>query len=469
MACSKKRPKPDARAHFMEDDTIAAIATPPGMGGIAIVRISGPRAIAVADRVFGGRTPLADKPANTVSVGPVHGSDGRALDVALWLVRRAPRSFTGEDLVEIQCHGGAQVPRLVLSAVCAAGARIAEPGEYTRRAFLNGRIDLLQAESVLDIIRAQTDRAAVAAAEQMQGALSKEIQAVYDDILAALTSVEYSNEFTEFTDDQDVVSPPLDLISAALTRAERLLSTELAGRRLRDGTKVVILGPPNSGKSTLFNALLGYDRAIVTEEPGTTRDTIEEQIIIRGQLFRVVDTAGVRSAEGKVEAEGIRRTIEQIETSDVVLHVIDATTGFSEKSLSLIKSIRNSFVINVLNKCDLRISDGIGVPQDAVRISALSGMGLDKLRETIIERLERGGPQKEANQFYISERHSVLLREVESHLIQARDIIASDREDWASLVATHLRAALDASGGITGRTYYPELLDSIFKNFCVGK
>ena len=453
----------------MDDDTIAAIATPPGIGGIAIVRISGSRAVAVADRIFGGRTPLADRPPDTVAVGRVRGADGRTLDVALWLVRRAPHSFTGEDLVEIQCHGGAQVPRLVLSAVCAAGARIAEPGEYTRRAFLNGRMDLLQAESVLDIIRAQTERAAVVAAEQMRGALSKEIHSLYDDILAALASVEYANEFTEYIDEQSLAHPPIEKLASALARVERLLSTELAGRRLREGTKVVILGPPNSGKSTLFNALLGYERAIVAEEPGTTRDTIEEQIIIRGQLFRLVDTAGLRDAEGRVEAEGIRRTIEQIETSDLILHVIDATAGLSGKSLSLIKDCRKSLVINVLNKCDLNISDGLDASLDAVRVSAVSGMGLDRLREAIVERSVSAGPQEEANIFFISERHSGLLREVQSHLIEAERIISGDREDWSSLVSTHLRAALDASGRINGRTYYPELLDSIFRNFCVGK
>ncbi len=453
----------------MDDDTIAAIATPPGIGGVAIVRVSGPKALTVADRVYGGRTSLSRRPTHTVSVGRVRREDGRVLDIALWLILRAPHSYTGEDVVEIQCHGGLHVPHLVLSAVCAAGARIATPGEFTRRAFLNGRMDLLQAESILDLIRAQTDRSAIAAAEQMDGLLSKEINALYNDILAALTTAEAANDFSEDDDGKYDAHSCSSAITSAIARARRLLATERKGRILREGVKVVIVGPPNSGKSTLFNALLGFDRAIVTDAPGTTRDTIEEQISLRGILIRLVDTAGVRTATCEIEAEGIRRAIAQARTAEYIVHVYDASISNREDSIYFDRDFPSERIIRVLNKCDLKASDsGLG-PPDAIQTSAISGYGLDDLRDALYVKVSSGLLDSESAGLSVSSRHADLLRETSRHLVKASEILAAGSGDWSALVAVYLRAALEMTGEITGRTYYPELLNSIFEQFCVGK
>lgn len=453
----------------MDNDTIAAIATPPGYGGIAIVRISGPAALAVADRLRNGGSAIATQPSHTVRLRWVVSETGTHIDRAVWLVFRGPRSYTGEDLVEIQCHGGFRTARRILSAACAAGARVAGPGEFTRRAFLNGKIDLLQAEAVLDLIRAQTDRAASAALEQLEGRLSREISEIRRRVISALAAVETAIDFSEDIDGQNLTKSVSKEIHAAISPIDRLVSCEVQGRILREGVTIAIVGKPNTGKSTLFNALLGSDRSIVNPHPGTTRDTIEDYTTINGILIRLVDTAGIRPSDCEIELEGIRRAQEKFLRCDVVLYVIDSTIGPDEQDQRQLLHRTKDAVILVLNKSDIATEADRHQLEGAVKISALTGQGLDDLRKELEKRVESLMYHQHFDHFAVSERHAQLLRQASQQLREALAVVEGQQGEWAELAAIHLRSAALSLGEITGEDYYPEMLDSIFQSFCIGK
>lgn len=453
----------------MDNDTIAAIATPPGYGGIAIVRISGPMAIAVAERLRKGGGAVAAQPSHTVRLLSIVSEKGYLIDRALCLVFRAPRSYTGEDTVEIQCHGGFRTARRILSAACAAGARLAEPGEFTRRAFLNGKIDLVQAEAVLDLIRAQTDRAAAVALEQLEGRLSREISEIRRLVISALSETETAIDFSEDIDQQDITDSVLNKIRASISLADRLVSFERHGRIIREGVTVAIIGKPNTGKSTLFNALLGYDRSIVNATPGTTRDTVEDYTTIDGILFRLVDTAGIRPSECEIELEGIRRAREKFSKCDVVLYLIDSTTGPDEQDKENLRRRAQETVIPVLNKSDIATDSQNCQLAGAVRISALTGEGLEDLRKELSNRIESLMSNQDFDHFAVSERHAQLLRQASQKLKDALGLVKEKPDEWAELAAIYLRSAVVSLGEITGEDYFPEMLDSIFQRFCIGK
>ena len=453
-------------------DTIAALATAQGASGIAVVRISGPRSLSLADRVFKCRPPLpSQRSSHTVVYGHVVDEQGRHIDEALLLVLRRPRSYTGEDSVELQCHGGRQCFAAVLRRVIDAGCRPAEPGEFTRRAFLNGRIDLLQAESVMDLVQAQSERSASIALEQLSGRLSKEINRIYDGIVAIAANLEASLDFPE----EDLPelhlgdsSASIDLIHSSILS---LITTYRSGHIVRDGMKAVIVGKPNAGKSTLFNALLGKDRAIVSEKPGTTRDTLEEGLVVDGVLIRLVDTAGLHDSNCEIEQEGMRRTFEQIQNADLVIHVFDMTTAFDIPQICQFYEERNTSFVLVGSKSDLCRGEyaHYSFPECVIQTCAVTGEGVSEVIAAVNKHCALFMDCSTDNSVIVSERHRLMLDQAAEHLDHARQVLDVEGESGVVLAGRDLRFAADRVGRITGREYSEDLLDSVFSRFCIGK
>lgn len=447
-------------------DTIAAIATAPGEGGVAIIRISGPRCFEIADEVFTCPTPLPSKRAGgTFAYGTVRDADGSAIDEALLLIMRAPHSYTREDTAEIQGHGGPVVARRVLQRVLSAGARAAEPGEFTKRAFLNGRLDLAQAEAVLDLIRARSDRAAVAALEQLEGALSSRINALYDKMLFVAGNIEATLDFSDQEIPENVLDPVVAELREALKDVDALLAGWTEGHLLREGATVVIAGKPNVGKSTLMNALLGRARAIVSPQPGTTRDTIEETLVVGGYPLVLIDTAGIRETDSDIEREGIRRAEQELSSADLCLYIVDASTGPDADDLATLSRLDPKKTIIVGNKSDIGATHWDSI----IYTSSTKLVGLDKLRAEVVSRLDSGVPRS-TQHAVISERHRALLLEAKRRAMGA----LKQLEDSAALppldlIAAQLREAVETIGLINGRVYHDSLLDAVFSRFCIGK
>lgn len=438
-------------------DTIAALATPFGAGALAVTRISGPRAVAVADKLFRGRRPLASVPAGRTVHGRVEEA-GVVLDEVLATVFRAPRSYTGEDVVEISGHGGVVVAQAVLRAVWNAGARPAEPGEFTRRAFLNGKMDLTQAEAVMDLISARGEASARAAAGQLGGRLGRVVERLREEMLTALAHLEAFIDFPEEGIDPDSGRALLQRVGDLSAAVARLLATADEGRMLREGVRLVIYGPPNAGKSSLLNLLVGYDRAMVSDIPGTTRDTIEENLTLRGIPFRVVDTAGLRESSDPLEIEGIRRTRRHLEEADVAVRVLDAT-GDAEAGPAPEREVR------VLNKIDLLSSATI--PDGVVPMCCLDGRGLEELVAAVVARADFQALGRFEEVVAVNARHQHCLHTAADALDETRRSL--ERGDPPELTALELRMALAAVGEITGAVDAEEVLGRIFSTFCIGK
>lgn len=454
-----------------ESDTVAAIATAPGEGGVAIVRLSGPLAFPIADTIFRGpATPPSKQPTHVILHGTITTGAAEVDDVLL-LLMRAPRSYTREDVVEIQGHGGPVTARRILRCVINAGARLAEPGEFTRRAFLNGRLDLLQAEAVLDLVRARTDRAASAAVEQLEGSLSRVFTDLYDRILSVATDLEAALDFPD--DELPPIHTPdiLARLRETLSLSNQLLATWDEGHILRDGAIAVITGKPNVGKSTMLNAVLGRSRAIVSPRPGTTRDTIEEYVSLDGIPLRLVDTAGLRASDCDIEIEGIRRTHEHVAKADIRIHMLDASTSLDATDREHLATLNPSRSIVVLNKTDLgcAISAGELATHRVVRTSLVSGQGVDDVKRALLSVLSSNFDLHAPPHAVISERHRSLLVAAVDELNAAEALIASGAEDATVPAAQSLRVALERLGEITGRAYTDELLTSVFSRFCIGK
>ena len=438
-------------------DTIAALATPFGAGAVALVRISGPQAVDIAGKVFRGRRPAEELPAGRVVQGRIE-RDGDVVDEVLLTVFRAPRSYTGEDVVEISGHGGTVVAQAVLRAVLEAGARPAEPGEFTRRAFLNGKMDLTQAEAVMDLISAKGEASARAAAGQLEGRLGRVVEKLREEALTALAHLEAFIDFPEEGIDPDSGKALLARIDGLHSAVNRLLATADEGRMLREGVRLVIHGEPNVGKSSLLNLLLGYDRAMVSEIPGTTRDTIEENLTLRGIPFRVIDTAGLRASSDPLELEGMRRTRRHLEEADVRVRVVDAmtmTSGLAAQDTEVL----------VLNKIDL-LPDG-AVPEGMIGLCCLDGRGLEGLVAAIIGKTDLSAVERCGEVVAVNARHQYCLKTARDYLEEARRSL--ERDDAPELTALELRSALGAIGEITGAVDTEEILDRIFGSFCIGK
>jgi tRNA modification GTPase len=443
-------------------DTIAAISTPAGEGAIALVRMSGVDAVDVADGIFRGKQKPSEFPPHVQHVGEIVDEAGKLIDQVMMSIHRMPASYTGEDLVEISCHGGTLVTARVLEACLRAGARGARAGEFTERAFLNGKMDLTQAEAVIDLIRAKTDLALRSATEQLEGRLGGEIKAIRDAIVDLVANLEASIDFPEegiSPDDNKQSCARLDLIREQITS---LLATADQGRILREGVRVVIYGATNAGKSSLLNRLLGYERVIVSDTHGTTRDTIEELINLRGVPIRLLDTAGLRASANDLEREGIVRTEKSLQTADLRLRIADRNapqpTDFAAASA-------NGADFLILNKSDLPEHEDWKTV-DALRISCATGEGLPDLEQEILTRVARENLQPESA-VAINTRHRDCLRRALEACDRAR--VAMTSALGPECVTVDLNDALRAVGEVLGAVDVEQILDSVFSQFCIGK
>ena len=465
----------------MLDDTIAAIATPLGEGGLAVVRLSGPQALAVADKCFlpFGKNSLKPSQAtsHTIQYGKIVRGD-KTVDEVLLAVLRAPRTFTREDTVEITCHGGILPAKLVLDALFENGARPAEPGEFTRRAFLNGRLDLAQAEAVADLIHSRTELALAAANEQLAGKLSQRINRLRDDLMHTLAHVEAHIDFPDEDIAPDTKEQLLKRLENGVKFMDELLRTANEGQILRRGIRAAIVGRPNVGKSSVLNQLLGRDRAIVSPVPGTTRDTIEETANIRGLPVVFIDTAGLREARNEVEQEGVRRSRESLARAEFILHVLDASEPLTNEDENLFAEFAAKKRILIRNKIDLpvklelppefRVTRHVSrVTSPVVDVCCLSGQGIEPLKDAIKELAWSGEIKAGMLQVMINSRHQDALNRARAATLQTLEALRADAT--LELVAMDLRIAANTVGEIVGKTATEDLLDSIFSQFCIGK
>jgi len=451
-------------------DTIAAVSTPPGNGGIGIIRVSGDQAAAVGNTMF---KPVYDGGlvSHRFSFGTISDpKTGEKVDEAMAVYMRAPRTYTREDVLELHCHGGWLVVERVLALVLSCGVRLADPGEFTRRAFLNGRIDLVQAEAVMDIIASKSEAALQLAQRQSEGVLSRRIDDVRVCLLRALALVE---AYIDFPDD-DLGDTDLAAIRASAGEAQSIIATLLftfeEGRVMRDGISVLIVGKPNAGKSSLLNRLLNENRAIVTHIPGTTRDIIEETVNFEGLAIRLLDTAGIRHTEDLVEKEGISRALDKIPQADLILAVFDSSRDFGPEDQLIFDAVADRRTIAVLNKSDL--PQRLILPDQErfvalVRITALSGDGVDHLKQTVCKQFLHSTASDSREFVALSRaRHRDALASADLCLQQ---FFGGLLDLNLELLALDLRGALQAVGSVTGLTSTDDVLDLIFSSFCIGK
>jgi len=454
------------------EDTIAAIGTPVGEGGIGVIRISGPDAPALARRLVRRGNKNGDFESHRFYYGAVLDPDtGEAVDEVMAVLMVAPRSYTMEDVLEIQCHGGYLVTRRVLDAVLRCGVRLAEPGEFTRRAFLNGRIDLVQAESIIDVIRSKTEAALSLAQHQREGRLSERLNEVRRLLRHGLALVEAFIDFPEEEIDPAAQVEIEAKVRQALGQIEELLDGFDEGRVLRDGVSVLIAGKPNVGKSSLLNTLLQEKRAIVTSVPGTTRDIIEEVVNVRGLPLRMLDTAGIRETEDIVEKEGVRLTLEKIPQADLILFVLDGSRPFDDDDRMILDALSGRRSIVVVNKRDL--PGLLHLPGElegmrTVDISTSTGDGIEELRGAIFETFIHGRAIDSREYVALSQaRHRDALEKARGKVAVFRDNLSLGLD--LEILAVDLREALDAVGEVTGETTPDDILDMIFARFCIGK
>ncbi|GAK48818.1 tRNA modification GTPase TrmE [Candidatus Moduliflexus flocculans] len=459
---------------FHDDDTIAAISTAPGEGGIGIVRLSGIRALQIASQLFRGsrQFDIASVPTHSLHYGHiVHPVSEEWLDEALLAVMRAPHSYTREDVVEIQCHGGMLPLRNILDAALTCGARLATPGEFTKRAYLNGRIDLAQAESVIDIIRAKTDAGLQLAVKQLQGKLSAQVRELRDALQQLLAEIEASIDFSD--DDIELIS--FAQIQCELRRCldelSRLLATAREGKIVRDGLSLAIVGKPNVGKSSLLNLLLQEERAIVTPIPGTTRDAIEEYINLSGIPIRLIDTAGIRDTDDHVERIGVERTRQIIQQADMAICLFDRSTPLTAEDRKFAEFVADNDKLIVLNKADLPaqwdvadILNLFAAPVSPIELSITQHLGVDALKQAMVERVLDVPLESVA---VTNARHKQALSAAQASLRHAEQ--SAQAEMSPEFLAVDLRDALRHLGDITGETTTDDILDRIFSTFCIGK
>lgn len=458
----------------IKDDTIAAIATPLGKGGIGIIKISGPKAFEIATHIFRPHNSPPPLKSHHLYYGEVvnpHG--GHTIDEALLSFMAKPRTYTREDVVEINCHGGYLVLQEILELVVRAGARLAEPGEFTKRAFINGRIDLTQAEAVADLIESKTSLSLNFASSQLKGLLSQEINALRGGLVELLSTLEAAIDFPE--EDLEIVSSSqltaqTDLL---ISQIEKLLNTYAEGRLYREGVATIIVGRPNVGKSSLFNALLGEKRTIVTPVPGTTRDFIEEIINLKGIPLKIIDTAGLRDPADTIEEAGVRITRDKLDQADLTLLVIDSSLKLNGQDEALLPILRGKRVVVAYNKIDLPRK----VPLDTIKrwfpaspvvlISALYKTGIEELKEAVTSLLIAQERLLPSSPLISNLRHKLALEKTLSLIKDAREGLLKNLPP--EFTASDLQAALRSLGEITGHTTSEEILDQIFSRFCIGK
>ena len=452
-----------------QKEPIAAIATPVGEGGIAVIRVSGKNSIELVDSIFRGKD-LADVSSHTVHFGKIL-NQNRVVDEVLATVFRSPKSYTGEDAVEISCHGGVLVTQEVLETILTSNVRAAEPGEFTERAFLNGKMDLSQAEAVADLIHAKSKKAVDAANQQLEGQLGEHVRNFRQDIIDATALVELELDFSE----EDVEFADYEHLKELLTdldrEIDRLLETYETGRLVKHGVKTVFVGLPNAGKSTLLNTLLGKERAIVTKIAGTTRDTIDADWSYEGLRFTLTDTAGMRQTDDVIEAEGVKRSQKAIEEADLVVYLNDLSRALTQEEQEMMNSYRkeagNTPFILVGTKWDIEMDTEEQRLDYDLKISALEQQNIDPLKKLMKERVLEGKQYDSTSTLVTSSRHRNALNETQKHLRSALQGI--DQQLPGDLLSIDLRSALKSLGEITGEITTEDLLDSIFSRFCIGK
>ena len=449
------------------DDTIAAICTAPG-GAISIIRISGKKALSISEKIWESKKPLSEYNIRSLNLGNCKTSSGT--DTALAVYMQQPATYTGEDVVEIQCHGGTLVTREILESIIKAGARHAEPGEFTYRAFINNKLDLTQAEAVSDIITAHSDMALNVAEKQMSGVLGDKIRYIRNNLVEVLAEAESHLDFP----DEELNWVPTEKLNKnidnAISSIEELLSSFKEGVVLRNGIKIVIAGKPNAGKSSLLNAILGYNRAIVTNIPGTTRDTLEEFATIRNIPVKLIDTAGIREADDIIEGIGVEKSFESLKQAEIILWVMDASANVDEEFETMKEHLKNKKnIIAIWNKIDLTTKTELPSEQAesvlTVKTSILKNDGLEQLFDAV-ETVVWGGSHTNEPEIAVSARHATLLENALKSIDNINDTLLF--EEW-ELAAVELRQAIFALGSITGEDVDPDVLDDIFSKFCIGK
>ncbi|TNE71732.1 tRNA uridine-5-carboxymethylaminomethyl(34) synthesis GTPase MnmE [bacterium] len=453
---------------LLQLEPIVAISTPPGEGGIAVIRLSGKDVISLVQKCFNGKE-LPKQLSHTAHYGKIIDQNGRVIDEVVATLFISPKSYTGEDTVEISCHGGVLVTQAVLETFLKAGARHAEAGEFTYRAFLNGKLELSQAEAVADLIHAKSKKAVEAANKQLSGDLGRLVKNFRQQIIDATAMIELELDFTE----EDVEFANRDqlirLLSEVLTSIQELLDTYEAGRLIKDGVKTVFVGAPNAGKSTLLNTLLGHERAIVTDIAGTTRDTIDADWTHDGILFKLIDTAGLRDTKDLVEAEGVKRSKKAIETADLVVYLKDLShpfTSLEKLEFEQLKKLTLSPFIIIGTKSDLSENPGAEVTFD-LKISAKNGVHIQTLKALIKEKALENKHYDASSLVITSSRHKDALEKTQSHVQQALNMVRMGES--GDFLAIDLRSALHHLGTITGEITNEDILDSIFSRFCIGK
>ncbi|MFH0932719.1 MAG: tRNA uridine-5-carboxymethylaminomethyl(34) synthesis GTPase MnmE [Nitrospirota bacterium] len=460
------------------DDTIAAISTPLGEGGIGIVRLSGKDSVGIVEKIFSSQKNKSLKDLGSYKVIYGHIKDpvtGEEIDEVLVTVMHSPHSYTREDVVEINCHSGMVTLRKTLELVLKEGARLAEPGEFTKRAFINGRIDLTQAEAVLDLIKSKTDESRRIAIEQLQGGLSEKITILRDGLKELCAHLE---AYIDFPEDDIEIATKEDMVASMKEiekELQKLLKTYDEARFFREGLSTAIIGRPNVGKSSLLNALLQKDRAIVTAHPGTTRDVIEEYLNINGLPLRIMDTAGIRDVQNIAEKEGVKRSLQSIENADIVIAVFDGSESLKDEDFEVIEKIKGKNAIIVLNKCDLpsacdkvALASRLGFYDSPVlNISAIKGDGLEELKDRIFNSSLKDWKEEREGVLITNLRHKIAIENAIASLRRA--VSGFTEKNPLEVVALELRDALDRLGEIVGAVTTEDILEHIFKNFCIGK
>lgn len=447
------------------EDTIVALATPPGIGAVSIIRISGPNSFTAIDKIFKGKKPISDSPTHTIHYGYIIDQNNELIDDVLVSVFRLPNSYTGEDSVEISTHGSPLIVQKIISLLLESDVRLAEPGEFTKRAFLNGRMDLAQAEAVADVINSNTEASLRGARNQMDGLLSNKVDELRNLLINTSSLIEleldFAEEDLEFLSQKEILSN-IDTIESEI---DLLLSSYSFGKIIKDGVNVALVGKPNVGKSSLLNYLLKEARAIVSEIPGTTRDIIREELNIDGILFRLFDTAGIRTSADVIEIEGVNRSREAVQNADIVLFLNDSLIGFSDELFNELKKITNEDrILPVVNKIDIKENPD---SRFAIGISAKTGKGIIELFEKLKEKAIGTKNYSEKSAIVSNLRHYDSLKKAKNHLIGARKSI--NEKLTGEFIAVDLRNAENSLGEIIGKVTSDDILNNIFTKFCIGK
>lgn len=448
------------------EDTIVAIASPPGQGAVSLIRISGSKSLQIAEKIFkGNKLNWATIP-RSQHLGSIVNNKQDKVDGVLITFFRGPNSYTGEDTVEISCHGGMLVTQAVLDVVIEAGARPAEPGEFSKRSFLNGKMDLTQAEAVMDLISARTSLAMRAANSQLDGRLGERVEDIKNEILNILAHVEAYIDFPEEDIAPEAIEKIIEKLITLVKSIGQLIDTAEQGKILREGLLVAIAGPPNAGKSSLMNVLLGFDRAIVSDIAGTTRDTIEEMVNIRGIPVRLIDTAGIRDVDDLIEGEGVDRAKKVIERADLVLLVLDGSEPLIEMNNFIQKNLESLDRLVVINKNDLGVHESYR-SLGGINVSCEKETGLDDLANALVDHCMTGSDTFSSDLVAVNSRHRACLETSRKELIKAKDALTEGVD--SEFVSVDLMCALDSVGEIVGKADVEDLLGKIFGTFCIGK